>query len=169
MACRLQLVAPCPRPPLKHPGSPPCAQRSVHTSHTVLWKCILFTCLWPPWLLGQRLCVPGGSTAQVFNIYLGRKWVCGEGGDDVYIRQTSLSISSLLAKSHRVHMGKEVFAADKQHQRTAAWLTLSVLVTMQTHGYVLTPEGSAPRTTCSRPLGTPARHSSTTKPFSLLP
>lgn len=157
-------MAPRPRPPLKQPGSSPWAQRSVRTSHAALWKCTLLTCLWPLWLLGQRLCVPGGSTVQVFSIYLGRKCVCGEGGDDVYSRQPSPSISSLLAKSCRVHVGKEVCAA---HKQTAAWLTVSVLVTVQTHGYVLTsglhpreqrPQ-NRPQTGCSRPLGSPAHHS----------
>lgn len=50
------------------------------------------------------------------------------------------------------------------------------LVTMQTHGYVLTsglhPRRQRPQnrlqTRCSRPLGSPARHSPTTIPFSLL-
>lgn len=56
LACRLQLVAPCPRPPLKHPGSPPCAQRSVHTSHTVLWKCTVYLSVAPVASGTETLC-----------------------------------------------------------------------------------------------------------------
>lgn len=54
---------------------------------------------------------------QVLNTHSGIKCVCGEGGDDVYSRQTSLSISSLLAKSYRVRIGKVIFADDRFHQR----------------------------------------------------
>lgn len=133
-------------------------------------------CLWPSWLLGQKLWVPGGSIEQVFNTHLGRKCVSGGRGDNVYSDNPSWAFSASWQKATGFTEEKRSLLMTKHHQQTAAWLPISFLFKMQTHGQVFDvrakPQKAAPLELpadgCSHPPGSPSRHRPITIHFSLL-